>query len=321
MTTRSRAWARRAAEAAADFRPEAVLTAVHGHAWAAAAALAHEARLPLHLIVHDDWPRMVRLPPPFRARIDRQLGSAYRTAASRLCVSPWMAEDYAQRYGAAGCVLYPSRSATLPSFDAPPARLSQPRPALTVALAGTIRAAEHFQLLGTIARAVSGAGGRVLVFGPATPEQGAANGAAEPNIHFEGMLDSGALAARLRGEADAVLVPMSFDPVDAPNMRVSFPSKLVDYTALGLPLLICAPEYASPARWAREHPGVAELVTTTSPDAIVAALGRLAEPEHRTRIATRGLEVGTRLFSHQSAWATLSEALASQDERHCVALT
>jgi hypothetical protein len=319
MTMRPRSWARKAAANAAAFRPEAVLTVVHGHAWAAAAEYARDAGIPLHLIVHDDWPRMAALPWPFHSRVDRQLAAAYKQAASRLCVSPWMAEEYKKQYGAEGRVIYPSRSVSLPACEAPPPRLLQPQRGLTVVLAGSIRAAEHYRLLGTIARAVRDTGGRVVVYGPATAEEGAANGAAEPNIHFQGMLDFRSLAGRLRDEADVVLVPMSFEAVDAPNMRISFPSKLVDYTALGLPLLIYAPEYASPTRWAREHPGVAEVVSSRSADAVVAALQRLSDPKHRMALASRALEVGTRLFSHEAAWATLTDALAAPARRSHVA--
>src|SRR5262249_3602871 len=40
-----------------SYRPQAVLTVVLGHVWEAAASSATRAGLPLHLIVHDDWPK------------------------------------------------------------------------------------------------------------------------------------------------------------------------------------------------------------------------------------------------------------------------
>jgi glycosyltransferase involved in cell wall biosynthesis len=158
----------------------------------------------------------------------------------------------------------------------------------------------------------------VLVFGPMTVEQAAAEGLNESNVHFRGMVDPRTLAARLREEADALLVPMSFHPADAANMRVSFPSKLVDYTAVGLPLLICGPEYASAVQWARRYPGVAEVIGSTDPAAVEQALDKLAtDPAHRMHLASRAIEVGTQLFSHQAAWATFTAALraAKPDQR------
>ena len=45
MTTRAAAWSRAANALLGNFTPEAVLTVVHGHAWAAAAHFAAERRL------------------------------------------------------------------------------------------------------------------------------------------------------------------------------------------------------------------------------------------------------------------------------------
>lgn len=309
MTMRTSAWASAVPAALGTFEPEAVLTVVHGHAWAAAAAFARRRALPLHVIVHDDWPRMAAMPRGFARRVDDQLGPVYRSAASRLCVSPWMAEEYQQRYGAAAGVLYPSRGRSTESSAAPPDRLGGQQGGLTVAFAGTIRAGEHYRLLRIVAAALRPSAGRVLVFGPMTVEQAAAEGLNESNVHFKGMVDQRTLAARLREEADALLVPMSFDPADAANMRVSFPSKLVDYTAVGLPLLICGPEYASAVQWARRYPGVAEVIGSPDPAAVEHALDQLADPAYRTQLAVRAIEVGTQLFSHQAAWATFTAAL------------
>ena len=49
---------------------------------------------------------------------------------------------------------------------------------------------------------------------------------------------------------------------DRINMEMAFPSKLADCTATGLPLLIYGPAYCSAVTWARENPGVAEVVET-----------------------------------------------------------
>src|SRR5437763_142343 len=75
-------------------RPEAILTVAHGYSWVAAAELARRLELPLHLVCHDEWARAGAMQPwkdlVFRAQ--------YRSAASRLCVSPFMAREYARRY-------------------------------------------------------------------------------------------------------------------------------------------------------------------------------------------------------------------------------
>jgi hypothetical protein len=121
----------------ADFRPQAVLTAAHGFSWLAASAFAQRNRLPLHFIVWDDWPREARLLWPVQSWLERRFADIYRGAASRLCVSPYMVEEYERRYGAKGSILYPSRGSDTPIFDTPPPADSPPSRPFTVAFAGS----------------------------------------------------------------------------------------------------------------------------------------------------------------------------------------
>ena len=90
---------------------------------------------------------------------------------------------------------------------------------------------------------------------------------------------------------------MSFAASDRANMEMAFPSKLADYTATGVPLLIYGPSYCSAVAWARENPGVAEVVEA-EPD-LSAAIKRLAtNPDHRLALGKRALETGREYFSH-----------------------
>jgi glycosyltransferase involved in cell wall biosynthesis len=54
-------------------------------------------------------------------------------------------------------------------------------------------------------------------------------------------------------QADILVVFYSFDVRDEPRMLTSFPSKLVEYCHLGLPVLIVAPEFSSLGQWAIRH--------------------------------------------------------------------
>ena len=98
---------RRVKKLRGGFRPEAVLTVSHGYSWITAARFATKHQLPLHLICHDDWPRVVNLFVNAKSRLDNVFGSVYRQAASRLCISPFMRDAYRKRYGVDGDVLLP----------------------------------------------------------------------------------------------------------------------------------------------------------------------------------------------------------------------
>ena len=310
LSLRAAAWAQRVPALLGGFEPDAVLTVAHGYLWVTAAEFARRQGLPLHLIVHDDWPRVSRLPPPFADRIDLQFGHVYRAATSRLCVSPFMVEEYQRRYGVEGRVLYPSRAQDVPTFSAPPTRLRDTGREIVFAFAGTINTPDYCRLIRTLAECLEAHNGRLIIFGPLTAEQAAAADLVRPNIRLCGLVTSGELVERLRAEVDVLFVPMSFAASDRPNMEISFPSKLTDYTTVGLPLLICGPEYCSAVRWARNNPGVAEVVDAEDMGGLAQAVERLAQnPEHRVRLATQALATGDRYFSHAAAQQVFQAAL------------
>src|SRR5262245_30495112 len=144
-----------------DFRPEAVLTVTHGFSWLTAARFAAQHELPLHLICHDDLPRSALFPHRFRPWLDNEFGRVYRQAASRLCVSPFMCEAYHERYGAEGTLLYPSRSADCPRFDAPPERITRNDHPFTMAFGGTINSPGYVSALVNMASVLALIGGRL----------------------------------------------------------------------------------------------------------------------------------------------------------------
>jgi hypothetical protein len=104
---------------------------------------------------------------------------------------------------------------------------------------------------------------------------------------------------------------MSFEDVgERENMELSFPSKLADYTAVGLTLLICGPRYCSAVKWADDYSPVAEVVFSEDRAELAQAISRLQPSQHRQFLAERALAVGERLFSHVEAERTFFSALA-----------
>jgi hypothetical protein len=76
-----------------------------------------------------------------------------------------------------------------------------------------------------------------------------------------------------------------------------FPSKLADYTAIGLPILTWGPAYSSAARWCSEHAGAALLFTQRDPAPVREALKRLrSDRAFAAETARRGVEAGMRDF-------------------------
>ncbi len=138
LALRAASNARRLLGLMGGFEPQAILTAAQGYSWLAAAQLAENAGLPLHLIIHDHWVSLLDAFQSLKPRLDRRFGSLYRHAASRLCVSPFMEEEYRQSYGVAGKVLYPSRPKDCPSFNTAPPSYARKVGPLVGAYAGRI---------------------------------------------------------------------------------------------------------------------------------------------------------------------------------------
>lgn len=308
LTVTARSRAGRVRRLLGDFVPEAIVTVPHGQTWITAAAVASGLGVPLHLIIHDDWPRVVS--PQLRARVERQFGQIYRQAASRLCISPFMAEDYARRYGASGTVLLPCRAVDAPVFPPPSDRPGHRAAAPVFAFAGTINSPGYATLLRRLADAVGRRGGQVLIFGPLTVERAREAGLEHPAIRIGGLIEPSVLMQRLRAEADVLFVPMSFAPEDEANMRMGFPTKLTDYTAVAMPLLICGPPYCSAVGWAKQNPGVAEVVASDDGAALEAAVDRLtSDTAHRLRLAALAQQAGDRDFSAAAAAAVFQNAV------------
>ena len=287
------------------FQVESVLTVGHGFGWLAAADIATKRKVPLHLMVHDDWPRVAAVPLSFRKRLDEHFARVYRQAQSRLCVSPSMSREYEKRYGKPAEVIYPSRAQDCPEFDHPPEHLARNDKPFTIAFAGTINSDGYIRALTLLQDALKSVRGKLLIFGPTTSIE------FDPSItEVCGLLKSSDLLARLRNEADALFVPMSFDPSDRTNMEMAFPSKLADYSAVGLPLLIYGPTYCSAVAWARDNPGVAE--TIDSEAQLSNAVQRLAnDPAHRIALGKHALDVGRKYFTHDHVKQVFYQSLSA----------
>jgi hypothetical protein len=314
MAALMRRHARAVAGLARDFAPEAVLTVPHWYLWFTAAAVARRLGVPLHLIVHDDWPSYTtfrRSGPVWDAvrwGCRRALGAVYRQAASRLCVSPGMEESCRRWYGVAGRVLYPSLGA-----DSPAARV-RVRPAVggppVVAFCGQMHQDGTTDLLCQLAGVLAGLGGHLDLYTLVPAATLAARGLAPPTVRVHGFFPAAELGERVGQTAHALFLPASFRPRERDDVATLFPSKLADYTAIGLPVLVWGPEYSSAARWAADYPGTTVRITDPGPQPVREAVARLAsDPAYAARLAAAAVEAGNRCFELSAAQNTLLAVL------------
>lgn len=293
----------------AAFQPHAVVTVTHGGEWITAWGVAERLELPLHLICHDDWEPFLPMPSFLRGWTRSLFARAYRKAASRLCVSPYMAAYYQQQYGAHGTVLYPSRAKDVISPNGPP----EPRESnvFTIAYAGSLHGA-FAPTLRALATTLHMLGGRLLIFSKTSTSTARELGLLSPNITLEPVLPPVALIERLRSKADALILVMRDVGLGS---RICFPSKLVDYTATGLPIIISAPRESAPAYWVREHPSAAMLIEADDDKGLHAVVVELAnDPAQRRALGIQAQQIGNVQFSYMRARDIFFAAVTQQHQ-------
>ncbi|PSO87706.1 MAG: hypothetical protein BRC41_04335, partial [Cyanobacteria bacterium QH_9_48_43] len=207
---------------------------------------------------------------------------------------------YERHYGVSGTVMYPCRSKDVATPAEPVTRTGKRNFCFTVVYAGTLNTSGYFPLR-TIAECLENLNGKLVIYGSLTKEEAIKKGLNRSNICVNGFLPAEQFIERIRQEADVLFVPMHFDNKKKKQMQTSFPSKLTDYTATGLPLLIYGPPCCSAVRWAQENPGVAEVVASENSDELGQALERLKVPQYRDRLARVAIERGNQLFAHTIA--------------------
>ena len=299
------------------FEPKAVLTVTHDYLWLNAARFAESRRLPLHLICHDDWESMI---PQARSEwfsgwtrgsVTRHFRRVYQNAQSHLCVSPGMVDLYEARYSVRGEVLYPSRGEDSPE---PIIRVGRNRDRLNpvIAFAGALHTEGARDLLRKLARILGAKNGHLDLYTNDTEESLGRIGLEGPVVRRQGFFPPKELADRIAETAHILFLPASFHPRERTDVSTLFPSKLADYTAIGLPILIWGPEYSSAVRWGQERSDATMMETSEHDGRVSELIDRcMADVCFAERIAENGVAAGRQDFDLDSARETFYRALSS----------
>ncbi len=284
--------AREAERHAEGFRPQVVLTVMEeSQYYCAASRYSTQNGLPLVMLIHD----LVELFEPVYAwAAGRQRGRNAEVcgiAAARMCISPEMARRVQCDYGIDGEVLYPNRSEELMPRAVSESATLRSEGRLTIGYAGGLSYG-YAEGIRAILPALKEA--RVTlrmysirsreVFGDDVEHAGFAP---SPQHTWE----------RIKEECDAVLLPYCWQPAFRRLYEAHFPSKLPEYLALGMPILIIGPAYAAGVAWGLKHPHAALTVSEPSKESISAACVRLRDNAHlRDALAAGAIEAGGKEF-------------------------
>jgi glycosyltransferase involved in cell wall biosynthesis len=280
------------------FRPEVVLTVMqHGTWYDSALRYAKTMGLPLVTVIHDDNEGFDRVFPWARGAQRERDGIFYRLSSRRLCVSPEMAKEFRQRYGADGDVLYPNRSEGLTPRD-PSLNLSlRTEGRLTLGFVGNPNYGYGEQLVKMLP-AIREAGARLVVWGH-HPGGAAAPLASAPDVvELRGFVPSAQAWEEVKRDCDAVVFPYLNPPGPMKRMyAIHFPSKLPEYLALGMPIVMVGPDDATGVRWAKGNAKAVHLLPAGEPEKWTAVLQQLtSSAQLRSSLGQGALEAGARDF-------------------------
>jgi glycosyltransferase involved in cell wall biosynthesis len=248
-----------------------VMTVAHGDGFMAAKRFAKRHELPLVVFFQDWWPDIAEVPRFFRRILENQFLGLARGCAVGLCVCEGMrdalgAGDNLQVLPPIPALREISENEAEPT-DHPnsPFRvlysgnLGEYGPMLGEALEESLKHPEILlQVRGSnpqwsdeLKRKMR-ANGRWLEFAP--------------REEFEKWFDS----------FDAYLVAMFFEPEQRRRVETCFATKLMEYLAIGKPVVIWAPESAAVTKWANSGER-AYCVNSPDPDVLLRSLSMLAE--------------------------------------------
>ena len=299
------------------FTPDVVVCVMqHAQYYDAARHFAQACGLPLVVLVHDVNDEFEPVYSWACAAARRRDGIFYRGATRRLCISPEMVKLCADNFGATGSVLYPNRSEDLAPRPLEPTRTLRHPGRLTLGFAGNINygyGAALCQALPAIRRA----GLRLVVYGRPPGPEFAALLAAGDCLEFRGYVPSAQAWAGIQQDCDVVWLPYPNPAGEMERLyRYHFPSKLPEYLALGMPVLVTGPAFATGVRWAREHPDAVACAFGADEAELVALFQRLAtDADWRSRLAAAGGIAGQQDFNpvtiRETFYRTLVEAMAA----------
>jgi len=296
------------------FQPQALISVANGYLWFTAAAAAKKLDIPLHLFLHEDWPQLIALNQRGLTRglittAARQLiKPIFGRPGARFSVSPGMADELRSRYGLETEVLYPNRGEDSPT---PVVRVRDENSSTpTIAHAGFIHLAGNAELLRQLAELLEPLGGHLDLYTQHTQADLVRLGLTSPAIRLVGYFPAHEFAERVAKTAHALFLTASFDDKDKIHESTLFPSKLADYTGIGLPILIWGPPYSSAARWAAENSQAALLFTERDTRRIAESVARISrDPEYARELARGAVETGLRFFELSTAREQLYGAL------------
>jgi hypothetical protein len=293
------------ADAARIFGPDAILTLVHGNGWLMASRVAEALRIPLHLIVHDGPTHYQLNDPLIGPWLTREFSDVCMQAASRWSICRALDQHITEKTGVPGDVLPPLRA---PNDTNSP--VSMPMANLfNAGYFGGLSSVSIAEMMNALSDALVAFGGQLHAHGGVSPNVVKSSAWKNRKFEYHGAFSNrDAFLDHCRRSYRLMYLPFSFSDE---NTCWSFPSKLIDYTLTGLPILAHAPARSPLGMWCRDNPDAVILVDRIEPHVLNQAVQKLAaSTELQLRLARGAQGAGERDFAFEPNFRRFMNAIS-----------
>jgi hypothetical protein len=292
---------------------DGIVTVSNGILWYPAFLYARSRKLLFYMIIHDDI--LLCSNNPFeRAIYLKRFRAAYLYATRAFCICDTMQNFYSKLFKKESLTLWPVRAAS--AFDVPQRKEynHNAQRDLNIGYAGSINSEEYAKMISRLADLKSDYNIKVLIYGPHSISSLSLIGLGCDNIYLMGNLSSDDLVLSLRDNVDILYLPIPFSRISRNIARYSFPSKLVDYTRVGIPILAQAPHYSSLTSWLNLSPHAAYLVGTLNSSDLEKGIRHIIENDYSS-YSKGALDAGRECFDYYKVTRTFFQALSHESDQ------
>jgi len=264
-------------QAIKKFSPDVVVTVTFKTAWISAWQYSKRAKLPLHLILHDE----ILLTENYfilNKIFVTQFKAAYDEASSRICISSKMEQYYFEKFKRHGSVIPPffGKEDLISPLD--PVKFNKTR-LLAFCYAGSLSTVDFLPMLNDFAGVIEEDGGTLTIFSNVSKE----GMAGFPNllkghVRVNALVDPVVLRKFMLENIDVNLVLNSFEQQEP--FQYNFSSKVVDYTGVMVPILFWGPLTSGVIDWA-SHANYGMIVAERKLEKLRSMLTKAQEPGFR----------------------------------------
>lgn len=287
-----------------SFKPDIIVTVTFHLMWLQAFQLSKKLKLPLHLILHDDW-LITENNGVLKPFFFKEFSKVYKMAKERYCISANMEKYYYQLFNIHGKVMLPFRGKCDITFL--PKQTQSDNGTFKFCYAGSLFTADFAYLLNELSFLIKQYKGELHIFSQKK------NVVISNYIHlcsshvfFHDLVHPEKLKQIMNEEMDVAVLLNSFEHEEA--FKYNFSSKLVDYTSAGIPILMIGPDTSGAISWAI-NAGYSAIVTQPDLELASNLLEQLQNKTQRALFADLITLLGQKEFSYEHNYKIFEEGI------------